>query len=259
MKFLHLSDLHFSYLPKKNKPIQKALDFIKKEYPKHRIIITGDVVDDGIENQYEQAVKALKPFLGRLFICPGNHDFGLLGNIYNWTSAKLFDEYIGVGLSQSSTYAGANLPVVSWVKEDGEDPVMLIGLDTNLETVNPFDFACGEVGEKQLAVLEAMLNDNIDPRVKKILYFHHHPYIRNDPFMELVDARQLMRMIFKRVDVVCFGHRHVSEKKENANSIPFILAADNMPGKDFAREISFDNGGITVSDVPILPGVVAKP
>ena len=31
---------------------------------------------------------------------------------------------------------------------------MFIALDTNLETVHPFDFACGEVGDFQLNALE---------------------------------------------------------------------------------------------------------
>ena len=35
---------------------------------------------------------------------------------------------------------------------------MLIALDTNLETDQPFDFSCGEVGEVQLSSLESLLN-----------------------------------------------------------------------------------------------------
>lgn len=255
MKFLHLSDLHFSWSRDKNRPILDRLEFIQAAYPKHKIILTGDVVDDGIENQYAQALLALQPFVGRIFACPGNHDFGLKGHVYIPSSAALFDEYINKGLKQNGNYAGANRPVINLISEEGEEPLMLLGLDTNLETLHPFDFACGEAGEGQLAGLESILNDPAGPRVKKILYFHHHPFMRNDPFMEMKDARQLMRIIYNRVHVVCFGHRHVSDKWENIGGIPYVLAADNLPGKDYAREISVEGGQIMVKDVPIRPGV----
>jgi hypothetical protein len=38
---------------------------------------------------------------------------------------------------------------------------------------------------------------------------------------------------------------------KNSNDIPFILAADDSPGKPMAREISVDNGAVTVNKVPI--------
>ncbi len=69
--------------------------------------------------------------------------------------------------------------------------------------------------------------------------------------MELRDARELMRTIYQKVDVVCFGHKHVSGIWQNINGIRYVLAADNLPGKDFAREINIIQKVIAVSDIRI--------
>ena len=90
--------------------------------------------------------------------------------------------------------------------------IMPIALDTNLEMDHPFDFACGEVGEVQLSFLESFLDAPDSKEMQKGLFFHHHPFVRNDPFMDLKDARQLMRAIYHKIDVVLFGHKHVAGK-----------------------------------------------
>jgi hypothetical protein len=51
--------------------------------------------------------------------------------------------------------------------------------------------------------------------------------------------------------VMLFGHRHVSQMWENKGGVRFVLAADNSPGKAFAREIAVSQKTITVQDVPI--------
>ena len=48
MKFIHLSDLHFHRRKKDNKEATNVLEFIKKQYPNHYLIVTGDIVDDGL-------------------------------------------------------------------------------------------------------------------------------------------------------------------------------------------------------------------
>ena len=76
MKILHLSDLHFHRDNKDNTKIIKTLKTVKTKYPKHYIVVTGDIVDDGHEIQYDNAYENLKDFMNRIFIAPGNHDFG---------------------------------------------------------------------------------------------------------------------------------------------------------------------------------------
>jgi 3',5'-cyclic AMP phosphodiesterase CpdA len=252
MKFIHISDLHFHRNKKDNKDAEKVLKFIKDNYPKHNLIVTGDITDDGHEIQYENAFKALAPFKGRIFIVPGNHDFGAAGNFYSKERAIRFDEMLSIKLGQGGTFTGDNTPIVH-VLNEGNTNVMLIALDTNLETLHPFDFACGEVGEKQLSGLEAILTGPQSFNMIKFLFFHHHPFMHGNPFMELVDAKQLMRTIYNRIDVLLFGHKHASEKWENYGGIKYVLASDNSPGKDWAREITVKGPDVSMEPIMFNP------
>ncbi|THB74831.1 MAG: hypothetical protein D3926_21240 [Desulfobacteraceae bacterium] len=250
MKILHLSDLHFHSDNSKNQDILSTLRNVEKNYPDHIIVITGDIVDDGSEKQYKNARDALKTFDGRVFIAPGNHDFGAIGNFYSREKADRFDEFLSIPLNQGGTFLRENKPVVN-VKTDESDIVMFIALDTNLETYHPFDFACGEVGEFQLAELDMLLSNPTVPEMKKVLFFHHHPFMRNDPFMELKDAGELARIIYNRIDVVLFGHKHVMDSWKNRWGVPYMLAADNSPGKTSAGEITIENGALSIDHVKI--------
>ena len=250
MKFIHISDLHFHRKKKDNKKNSKTLDFIKQNYSSHNLIVTGDIVDDGHETQFKRAFEALSPFMGRIFICPGNHDFGALGNLYSRERAERFDEMLSIPLQQGATFTGDNTPVVNTIVENNTS-VMLIALDTNLETDHPFDFACGKVGNNQLAALESIITNPAAAEMAKILFFHHHPFMHNNPFMELKDAYDIMRTIYCRVDFLLFGHKHVPMQWQDYGGIPHVLAADNSPGKKYAREITIEKNMIKTTDILI--------
>lgn len=250
MKFIHLSDLHFHRAKADNKEATALLDYIKQHYPRHYLIITGDIADDGHETQFNRALEALKPFKGKTFICPGNHDFGAAGNFYSRERAERFDEMLSISLDQGGTFSRDNTPVVNVLSEQN-DHAMLIALDTNLETGHFFDFACGQVGAKQMSALDSILSNPSSNQMTKILFFHHHPFIHNNPFMELTDARDLMRTMYGRVDVVLFGHKHESKSWKQYGSIPYVLASDNSPGKAFVREITVKKSKVSVVDLKI--------
>ena len=250
MKFIHLSDLHFHRAKSDNKAAMAILDHIRHNYPHHYLIITGDIADDGHEKQFERALDALKPFKGRVFICPGNHDFGAAGNFYSQERAERFDEMLMLPLEQGGTFSRDNTPVVHVLGEQ-DHQVMLIALDTNLDTEHVFDFACGQVGAGQLSTLDAVLSNPGSARMTRMIFFHHHPFIHNNPFMELTDARALMRTMYGRVDLVLFGHKHESRLWQRYGGIAYVLAADNSPGKDFVREITVTRDEISVADLKI--------
>lgn len=250
MKFLHISDLHYHRNQRDNRKANALMKTVLARFPQHALIVTGDITDDGHFKQYDNAFKALKPFKGRVFIAPGNHDFGAVGNLYSLERAFRFDEQLSLPLEQGGTFTGDNSPVVNVIEEDGHH-LMLIALDTNLETIHPFDFACGAVGEEQLSALDAVLSNPASAAWQKILFFHHHPFMHNNPFMEMKDAEDLVRVIYGRVNIVLFGHRHVWEAWEDRHKIDYYLASDNSPGKDWAREIEFKKGALSVKEVSI--------
>lgn len=250
VKILHISDLHFHTNGKDNKKIVKTLDSIKEKYTKHYLVVTGDIVDDGHEKQFKNAYNALKDFKGRIFIVPGNHDYGAAGNFYSKERAERFDEMLSKPLEQGGTFSFDNSPVVNVVGH-GSDRVMFIGLDSNLETESPFDFACGEIGKFQRRSLAELLSDSSATSMKKIIFFHHHPFLRKDPFMEMKDSSKLARTIYGKVDAVMFGHKHEMDLIDNTWGIKFILASDNSPGKDKAGEITIEDGKMSFQYVQI--------
>jgi 3',5'-cyclic AMP phosphodiesterase CpdA len=250
LKFIHLSDLHFRSTSEENSAIIAILDYIYEEYPQHKLIITGDIVEDGYKEQYKLAYDALSPFTGRLFLCPGNHDFGEKGLLYSPVCARRFDQYLALPLQQGGTFAGDNEPVLHLL-QDGPYRVLLIALDTNLETISPLDFACGQVGNTQLTALDRLLSDPGISDMVVLVFFHHHPFLHDAPLIKLLDARELMRILYGRVHVVLFGHYHVSKMWRNTLGIPYILACDNSPGTSFAREITIFQKTITVKYVNI--------
>jgi 3',5'-cyclic AMP phosphodiesterase CpdA len=250
MKFIHLSDLHIHTDSNNNIDVTSTLNFILKNYPNHALIVTGDITDDGAEDQYVNAYNLLKPFQSRIFICPGNHDFGAVGNLYSHERALRFDAFLAKQLALGGTFKGDSTPVVNVVREQDIE-IMLIALDSNLETYQPFDFACGEIGQVQLKALENILTSSRRSGVIKILFFHHHPFMVNDPFMELKDAKELARVVYGKVDVILFGHKHEMGQWNNRWGIKHILASDNSPNKNFAKEIEITNAGITISNLPI--------
>jgi 3',5'-cyclic AMP phosphodiesterase CpdA len=252
MQFIHLSDLHFHRRKNDNRSITNMLQFVAENYPAHYLLLTGDITDDGDTTQYERAAEALSIFKGRIFICPGNHDFGAAGMFYEQKRASFFDEKLSIPLAQQGSFAGATRPVVN-VARNSDEQALIIALDSNLETMTPFDFACGEIGEQQLQALNEILGNYSSSGMTKILLFHHHPFMRHDPFMELKDAERLWATVYLRIDVLLFGHKHVSQMWTDYGGVPFVLAADNSPGKDYAREITVTSAGVSVSDIAIAP------
>jgi 3',5'-cyclic AMP phosphodiesterase CpdA len=254
MKFIHLSDLHIHTHADDNADTRAMFDFIKEKYPEHRLIVTGDISDDGAPRQLENAYAFLKPFQNKVFICPGNHDFGAVGNFYSEERARRFDEMLAKPLNQGGTFKGDATPVVN-VLYDGDTKIVLIALDSNLETDHPFDFACGEIGESQLRALNTILKSEPGDNVVKILFFHHHPFMVNNPFMELKDAASLARIIFGRVNLILFGHKHEMKQWENRWGARYTLASDNSPGKRWAKEITIGKKGeIKVAEIAIKAG-----
>lgn len=66
--------------------------------------------------------------------------------------------------------------------------------------------------------------------------------MHDDPRLELKDARHVMRIMYNRLNVLLFGHKHVIGKGENCNGIRYVLASDDSPGKDWAQELTVEEG-----------------
>ncbi len=203
-KIIHLSDLHIGYknLSQVFEDMVERIILNKIPASNYVIVITGDIVDDATEdNIYKKAIKhldKLKTAGFEVLVVPGNHDLGT-GGIGNRKYVKRF---------KKSFFGNENL---HYPKLDIIDNIAFFGLDSMEEELNWYDFAFaqGELGEKQLDKLKALLNTtevkNCDYRV---VYLHHHP-LDPKPFMQLRDSDELKKILKNsNISALLFGHNH---------------------------------------------------
>jgi len=219
LTFAALSDLHniYGHLPQ-----------LKQKFPEALWLITGDITDNGFDVEYSKARAALAVL--DFYLCvPGNHDYGRMGNFYNSAAADRFDDTL------TEHWKGQkfkhNKPAIK-LTDNGSEKVCIIGLNSNLKTILPFDFACGRIGLKQRLWLWWYLHKYRD--YVKIIILHHHPFMHTNPFMWLQDSEKFMKLIASKVDVLLFGHRHRFESKERQAAryrIKHILASGSPKEK----------------------------
>ena len=239
IRFLHISDLHIRGKP--SRELLLRLAYIKLTYRDHKKIITGDITQDGYLSQYYEAMRLLMS--DNSYICPGNHDYGYAGNFYEAKRAKWFDQY----MFQTSKYMNAWARPIVNILEDGETKIALIGLNSNLKTRNPFDFACGKIGLWQRWWLKRILKQHSDK--VRIVYFHHHPFDRG-PWTGMKDAERFMTMLQGQCELVLFGHKHKPELFHK-NYIT-MAAAGKLDECDTVTEIIVDRTNVTLNQVPVI-------
>jgi len=246
---IHISDLH------NKKECEPKLAYIKDHFPRHHIIVTGDITDDGEPGQYLWAMRELvKRFRDKLFIVPGNHDYAGLGNLDSKDKMERFDDYFGTRFSQ---VAGP------WWKR--HDNVLLIGLDSNPRTwLWPGDFARGKIGKEQRKNLKLLLDVASADHI--FICLHHH---LKDPsavgwwtklvhklskeLMELEDSKKVCRLLstYKHITVL-HGHRH-SQYEYSGEYAVKVFCAGALFKEDNVLKLEVDRGGsVEYSLVPVV-------
>ena len=181
MKFVQISDLHIGGLFKPD-----VFDSIVEEVNNLKpdaIIISGDLTEDGLIYQFQQAQEEVKKFNCRnLIVFPGNHD-------YRHTGYLLFKKFF---------------PSSRQIYEFGNIVVLTVG------TARP-DRDEGEVGHRQNVWIEDTLRryDN----ETKIVVMHHHliaiPDTGYTSIVGILDAGDTLRVCLEgKVDLVLCGHKH---------------------------------------------------
>lgn len=244
MNFIHLSDLHAHHEDVNNEKLASRIEALKKIEEKDSpdtFFLTGDLTDDGRPDQRDK-LKALLDSLARQMITiPGNHDYGTLGSAYEEDRAKAFDDL--------SKYYGNGPFFFKIPVQVRTGNVLFILLNSCLETESPTDFACGKIGVGQLGLLDRILRKS--DGLVKIVCLHHHPIWHSDPTMKLLDGDLFMKTISGRVDVLCFGHRHVYGRYDGQYGIKFILAAPALFETTFVDRVVVENGKVSVETVQL--------
>ena len=182
MKFVQISDLHIGGLFKQdafNTIVQEVNNDLKPD----AIIISGDLTDDGLLFQFQQARTEINKFnCPNLIIFPGNHD-------YRHTGYLLFKKFF---------------PSSKQIYEFDDVVVLTVG------TARP-DRDEGEVGHRQNLWLEGTLSKYINKT--KIVAMHHHliaiPDTGYTNVVGILDAGDTLRACLEsKVDLVLCGHKH---------------------------------------------------
>lgn len=215
-KILHISDLHVGRTETEGRNLKGIVKYIvNRDWNglKPIVLITGDIVNDGEEEQFVFARKLLNDLYTNNFTVlpiPGNHDYGKNGNHAQEKRFKYF---------KNEFYKLENVSYPHVKEINGH---YFIGLNSMSAETGFFEglLANGELGSKQikntLGVLKKL--DGRPPEQKVILHLHHHPFVYPDegPLKRigdkvghgLEDGDDLLHKISGRVDILLFGHEH---------------------------------------------------
>lgn len=243
MKLIHVSDPHTHHDDENNVELQKRADALRSIWkPGDRIIFTGDISDDGRADQREKFRKMFEDF--SLIVEPGNHDYGLIGSEYSEEDAKGFDEF-------ALKYNCGPF------KDKGETPdvieienILIILVNSCLETENIFDFACGEVGGRQRRRLRKILDDPENKEFVKVVALHHDPW-NPDPTMKLFDSTEFLQAIFGKVDVLMYGHSHEERYRHNSGCRE-VLGAGALFESEWVKTVEIEGRKISVKRVKLF-------
>ena len=213
LEILHVSDLHFGKSAKQDRKATALLKGISRQFPftgphNRYLLVTGDITDHGRKSEYELAMQALSPFTGRVFVTPGNHDYGSFSGItYSERKARHFDDPFAKTLGFEHPFFDKKVFVQELQGPPGHSALVIIGLNSCAKK-GVFDFAQGEVGKNQLNELKQVLAQ-YGTEMPKLLFLHHIPNkdAEYEFVMTLRDWEDLMAIVGGRVDVLAFGHQ----------------------------------------------------
>jgi 3',5'-cyclic AMP phosphodiesterase CpdA len=250
MKLIHLSDLHVGR-SNNDENLSILLNRIDEKYKgdveNTKVIVTGDIVNDGERRQYEHVgtlFDAFKVKGYRILPCPGNHDYGNSGIDAKSVNIDNYAKYLKVDI---------NFPVVERI---GDCHFIAIdSMDDERDGLDRFG-AEGEIGKIQLMEL----NSNIErikrdfPNDKIIVYLHHHPFFYGAfGLLRLKDADAFKEVIKNKINILLFGHKHV-EKRFNDNTTP-----DSNKEKKYGINIILASKKSTDIEKGVLSGTKDKP
>lgn len=224
----HLSDTHLDDTPESAARTASVLNYLHAlPRPVDAILITGDVADHGLEDEYRLAAKLFASPLPVL-VCPGNHDVrdayrkGLLGIAEGGTAAinARHDVAGAVFLLCDSSVPGAD--------EGRLDPPTLAWLAAQLVTV--------------------------PAETPTFIAFHHPPVELHHPVVDsirLLDAGPLAALVaaHPQVTAVLTGHAHTAAVSTFAGR-PLLVA----PGVISTLRLPWEGPG-PLADTVQPPGV----
>ncbi len=259
MKIIHLSDLHigrWNNYEKSEVLIKKIRSRYISEIEKPAIVITGDIVIDGLRSQFLEAKFLIDNLTDyEILLCPGNHEMGRSGVTVEPDNINKYEKYLKESI---------DFPVLKKIKDCHF--ISLNSLEGEMEKEDNTR-ADGYCGKDQLDNLNNQIKNikNNNPNDKIIVYLHHHPFIYNN-YLKLKDADKLLDVIKGKINILLFGHKHIEKRlieEENKYGINIIFASgksnnlvkgslSETKNKSVYRFIEIDTDSFDTSPVEIL-------
>ncbi|KAB2851422.1 MAG: metallophosphoesterase [Hyphomicrobiaceae bacterium] len=198
------------------------------------VVVTGDLVNLGLPNEHEAALKWLRE-LGppeRISVVPGNHDAYV--RLRHHPGHGRWSEYMNAAVPLAN---GAGFP---FVRRLGR--LALVGLNSGVPT--PPIISYGRLGKEQLEALHARLKMLGSEGLIRVVMIHHPPWPMPAAWrMGLTDAAEFQKVLADAgAELVLHGHLHrqlVNWAKGPRGPIPIIGVPSASEGKsqkgDLAR------------------------
>jgi predicted MPP superfamily phosphohydrolase len=196
-RIAHISDLHCRGRQDANACIESGMEKLQLDLrPADLLVVTGDVTNNGREDEYAEARRLLAPFVGQLLLAPGNHDDGTLGLLWFSGARKRWTGLVRELLVPSVAQVGACL---------------VAGFDSVRHTVSPFDTARQNLGGTERKKLEAFLRTASDKGMAPVVAFHGST-LDDSPFELLLDRAEVKKLLARRATYCLMGHEHARRR-----------------------------------------------
>ncbi len=166
------------------------------------VVVTGDLSNLSLEEEFEQAKRLLTPLDGIVSVVPGNHD------LYVRAAAGRFEAHFERWIrSDLDPFPGHPYPFVRLVGH-----VAVVGLGSARPT--PWGFSSGRLGLDQLDRLDRLLDHPEVSKRYKVVCLHHpildRPEVRFHKLRRLDDEAMLRPLLLEHhVGMVLHGHNHL--------------------------------------------------
>lgn len=219
---MHCSDLHLRYLQGTqlrelcNKRITGALNLVLSRSRSHsaalweslidkaralevdQIWVSGDLINLGMDREFEACARQLNASGLSYYIVPGNHDIYLTKGDPQSSFERYFSPYFGEALGEKGSFP--------YLADLGD--LALYGLNSSIG--RPWFMADGRLGESQLSVFEDSLRQS-RAKGKRCVVMLHHPVTdqASRARRDLSDRAELARILARHgADLVLHGHEH---------------------------------------------------
>lgn len=220
---VHVSDLQLDLSDRNAERTERVMSYVNDlPTPPDAVLVTGDIAEHGLPEEYEQARKALaSPHA--VLTCPGNHDRRRA--------------YAQVLLGQP----GSDAPINEVHRIAG---AMFVLCDSTIPGRDD-----GYLADETLGWLESVLTDSSDDAAVFVC-FHHPPVTLHSPFIDEIRQRGEQRLAdviagHPQVVAVLCGHAHTAAATTFAGR-PLLVA----PGVVSTLKLPWEHGDVLDYSLP---------